>query len=292
MNHTELLKKVRTIELKTRRLVDTFFCGEYHSAFKGQGMEFAEVREYQYGDDVRTIDWNVTARAQRPYIKKFSEERELTVMLCVDISASSGFGSTTALRKELLVEIAAMVAFSAIKNNDKVGLLLFHDDVAKVIPPEKGKKHGLRVIRELLTCDFNHQGTDFNPALGYLNKILKRKTSVFILSDFISAISYDQVFRLTSRKHDVIPVVLRDELEQLLPRVGLIKLLDLESNKEVIVNTSSDEFQEVFSAKQKRQKDQLDKLFSRCSTDAIYISQQQSYVEPFMKYFKKREVKR
>jgi len=292
MDQTELIRKVRAIELKTRRLVNTYFSGEYHSAFKGQGMEFSELREYQYGDDVRTIDWNVTAKTDTPFIKKFAEERELNVMLVVDTSASGSFGSSTILRKQYIIEMAAMIVFSAINNNDKVGLLMFGQDVQKIIPPAKGRKHGFLIIRELLANEFKDQGTNLNQPLEYLNHLLKRKTTLFVLSDFISDSDFGKVYKITARKHDLVPVFIRDLLEEKMPEVGLINFKDLESGKEFMVNTSNPNFQSYFREQISSKNKNLDQLFKSSKTDAINISLQKSYVEPFMHYFKKREFKR
>ena len=239
MDTTELLKKVRRIEIKTRGLSRNIFAGQYHSAFKGRGMAFSEVREYQFGDDVRDIDWNVTARQQRPYIKVFEEEREMTVMLLVDVSASRNFGAVGELKKEMITEIAATLAFSTIQNNDKIGVIFFSDRIEKFIPPQKGKKHVLYIIRELIDFTPEHTGTELSQALRYLTNAIKKRCTVFFISDFITPEDFSNAMTIANRKHDVVAIQVYDKRETELPRAGLVKLCDAERGKEVWVDTSS-----------------------------------------------------
>ena len=239
MDTTELLKKVRRIEIKTRGLSRNIFAGQYHSAFKGRGMAFSEVREYQFGDDVRDIDWNVTARQQRPYVKVFEEEREMTVMLLIDVSASRLFGAVGELKKEMMTEIAATLAFSTIQNNDKIGVIFFSDRIEKFIPPQKGKKHVLYIIRELIDFTPEHTGTDISQVLRYLTNAIKKRCTVFLMSDFITPEDYSNAMTIANRKHDVVAVQVYDKREAELPRVGLIKFRDAERGNEVWVDTSS-----------------------------------------------------
>ena len=239
MNRNELLKKVRKIEIKTKGLSQNIFAGEYHSAFKGRGMTFSEVREYQYGDDVRDIDWNVTARYGKPYVKVYEEERELTVMLMVDVSGSKDFGAVGMSKREMMAEIAATLAFSAIQNNDKVGVLFFSDKIEKFIPPKKGRKHILLVIRELLDFEASSPGTDINHALEYLTSALKKRCTTFLVSDFIDDGDYYKALSIANHKHDLIAVQVYDKRETQMPNVGLVKMLDAETGAQRWVNTSS-----------------------------------------------------
>ena len=242
----EILRKVKRIEIRTRHLVNTVFSGEYHSVFKGQGVAFAEVREYQPGDDIRTIDWNVTARMGHPFVKVFDEERELTVMLMVDASASGDFGTVEQMKGEIGVELCALLAFSAIQNNDRVGLIIFTDEVEAFIPPKKGKKHVLRVIRELLYFRPTRRGTDIGAALDYLNRVTRRKSVVFLVSDFVAS-GYERALRVAGRRHDLVAVALQDPRETALPDVGIVELEDAETGEEILVDTSDPVVRDSFA---------------------------------------------
>jgi uncharacterized protein (DUF58 family) len=284
----EILKKVQQLEIRTRNLVNDVFSGEYHSAFKGRGMEFAEVREYQYGDDIRTIDWNVTARYNHPYVKVFDEERELNVMLVVDASRSGAFGSADKFKTEVAAEISALLAFSAIKNNDKVGLLIFTDEIEKYIPPHKGRAHVLRVIREVLYFQPESRGTRIGNALEYLLKGLKRRAIVFILSDFQDE-NFLKPLRVLNQKHDVVAIQIRDRREQELPRVGLLKLQDAETGQECWVDTSRRSFRELFWNAVEQTQQQFVKEAKMMQLDLIQIDTAESYVDPLIRFFKMRE---
>ena len=284
----EILKKVRHIELHTRHLVNDVFSGEYHSVFKGQGMEFAEVREYQYGDDIRAIDWNVTARYNHPYVKVLEEERELNVMLMVDASRSGAFGSYEKFKSEIAAEICALIAFSAIKNNDKVGLLIFTDEVEKYIPPRKGRSHVLRVIRELLY--FKPQSTRTNIANGleYLLKGLKRRSIVFIVSDFDDD-NFIKPLRVLNRKHDAVAIQILDKREKDLPPIGLVKMRDAETGDEIWVNTLDKKFMKLYSDYIGEKREKFSKEAKMMDLDLIQIDTAESYVEPLVRFFKMRE---
>ncbi|MCG2715570.1 MAG: DUF58 domain-containing protein [Candidatus Marinimicrobia bacterium] len=284
----EILKKVRYIELHTKHLVNDVFSGEYHSVFKGQGMEFAEVREYQYGDDIRTIDWNVTARYNHPYVKVLEEERELNVMLMVDASGSGAFGSYEKFKSEIAAEICALLAFSAIKNNDKVGLLIFTDDIEKYIPPRKGRSHVLRVIRELLY--FKPQSTKTNIANGleYLLKGLKRRSIVFIVSDFDDD-NFIKPLRVLNRKHDAVAIQMLDKREKDLPPIGLVKMRDAETSDEIWVNTLDKNFTKLYSDYIGEKREKFSKEAKMMDLDLIQIDTAESYVEPLVRFFKMRE---
>ncbi len=284
----EILKKVRRIEISTRGLVNQVFSGEYHSVFKGRGMSFAEVREYTYGDDIRNIDWNVTARTGSPHVKVFEEERELTVMLAVDVSASGEFGTRERMKDELAVEICALLAFSAIQNNDKVGLIIFSDRVEKFVPPRKGKRHVLRVLRELLHHQPEGRGTDVGVALEYLMHVTKRRAVTFVVSDFISK-DFAKALAVAGRRHDVVAVRIRDRGESALPPVGLIELEDAESGERVVVNTSDEYFQRAFAREVRDVDERLRKIFRRSKVDVIDLHPDEPYVRPLMKFFKDRE---
>ena len=288
MDTTELLKKVRRIEIKTRGLSRNIFAGQYHSAFKGKGMAFSEVREYQFGDDVRDIDWNVTARQQRPYIKVFEEEREMTVMLLVDVSASRNFGAVGELKKEMITEIAATLAFSTIQNNDKIGVIFFSDRIEKFIPPQKGKKHVLYIIRELIDFTPEHTGTELSQALRYLTNAIKKRCTVFFISDFIMPEDFSNAMTIANRKHDVVAIQVYDKRETELPRAGLVKLRDAERGKEVWVDTSSrrvrDGYAVWWSERQKRMEDSLKK--SR--VDMVSVATDEDFVIALMSLFKRR----
>jgi len=283
----EILKKVRKIEIQTRSVVNEVFSGEYHSVFKGRGMEFAEVREYITGDDIRTIDWNVTARMGKPYVKVFDEERELTVMLLVDVSSSSDFGTVEQMKGEIAVELCALLAFSAITNNDKVGLILFTDQIEKFIPPKKGKKHVLRVIRELLYFKPKGKNTNLNNALEYLGRVINKKSVVFVVSDFIAE-DYQNALRIAGKKHDIIAISITDPREVELPIVGFIELEDAESGDTILVDTMDAEIRSVFTSKVLDDKEKREKMFKSMNIDYVDISTDKSYIEPLIKFFKKR----
>jgi len=284
----EILKKVRQIELRTRNLVNDVFSGEYHSIFKGRGMEFSEVREYQYGDDIRTIDWNVTARYNHPYVKVNEEERELNVVLAVDASGSGNFGSFAKYKSEIAAEICALIAFSAIKNNDKVGLTIFTDQVEKHIPPRKGKSHVLRVIREILY--FQPQSTQTRIANGieYLLRGLKRRSIIFVVSDFDDH-GYQKPLRVLNQKHDVIAVKIRDRREMELPAVGLLQLQDAESGEEIWVDTSQRRFRELYRQAMEQKRQQFLEEAKGMNLDFIEIDTARDYVDPLIRFFKMRE---
>jgi len=284
----EILQQVRYIELYTRHLVNDVFSGEYHSVFKGRGMEFAEVREYQYGDDVRTIDWNVTARYNHPYVKVNEEERELNVMLVVDASSSEVFGSYQKFKSEIAAEICAVLAISAIKNNDKVGLLIFTDEVEKFIPPRKGQGHVLRVIRELLYFNPESRRTCIAKGLEYLLKGLKRHSIIFIISDFDDE-NYSKPLQVLNKKHDVVAIQLLDSREQELPNIGLLKLEDAESGETIFVNTADKQFLKLYSDNVAEKRQQLAKEARMMDLDLIQINTAESYVEPLVRFFKMRE---
>ena len=288
MDTREILKKVRQIEIKTRGIVNQVFSGEYHSVFKGRGMEFSEVREYQYGDDVRTIDWNVSARFNHPFIKVFEEERELTVMLLVDFSGSGQFGSTTALKSEIAAEICAVLAFSAIKNNDKVGLLLFTDRIEKFVPPKKGRAHILRIIRELISFRPEGTRTNLREALEYFNHVTKKRSIAFILSDFLDS-GYDRILRVVSRKHDLIAVEISDPREETLPSAGMIKFRDAETGEERWIDSSDAKTQKEFARFWHGQRTHRHQLFLRSRVDEIPIRIDRPYLKPIVDFFKRRE---
>ncbi|MCF6158221.1 MAG: DUF58 domain-containing protein [wastewater metagenome] len=284
----EILKKIQQVEIHTRHLVNEAFIGEYHSVFKGRGMEFEEVREYQPGDEIRTIDWNVTARMGRPFVKRFVEERELTVMLLVDVSASGSFGSVRQLKKEVAVEICALLAFSAIKNNDKVGLIMFTDTIEKFIPPKKGVKHVLRVIRELLCLEPAGKGTNIPIALEYLSKVSSRRAISFIVSDFI-ANDYTHALRIANKKHDMIALTIVDPREQELPNVGFLELMDAETGEVILVDTANALARKEFKVANSRQMHERSGLFRSMGVDEIIITTNKPYVDPIIRFFRMRE---
>ena len=291
MKTSELIKKVRQIEIKTKGLSNHIFAGEYHTAFKGTGMAFSEVREYVNGDDLRTIDWNVTARYNSPFVKVFEEEREMTVMLMIDVSGSNNFGSNKNFKKELATEIGAVLAFSAIKNNDKVGVVFFSDIIEKFIPPKKGKKHILRIIREIISFTPSSKKTDLSVALEYFNSVISRRSICFILSDFISS-NFNKPLKIASRKHDVVAVKLIDKREEIIPNIGLVPIEDAESGKKIIIDTSSKFFiSKLLEEKQKRNR-KLKSLMSESSVDLINLYTGEDYVKPLINFFKKRSCKR
>jgi uncharacterized protein (DUF58 family) len=283
----ELLKKVRKIEIKTRRLSDHIFSGEYHSSFKGRGMTFSEVRQYQFGDDIRSIDWNVTARYNEPYIKVFEEERELTMMLMVDISGSESFGTQQQFKKDILTEISATLAFSAIQNNDKVGLLLFSDEIELFIPPKKGKTHVLRIIRELIEFEPRSQKTDLTFALKYLSNVMKKKAIVFILSDFMDN-GYDNALKIVGKKHDVTGIRVYDKLETEIPKLGMVPMKDVESGKTILVNTNSKSVRRNYRANYLRTVDYFEDSFTKSGSGVINTRIDESYVKKLLGYFKRR----
>ena len=284
----DIIRKVRRIEIRTRHLVNDVFSGEYHSIFKGRGMEFAEVREYQVGDDIRMIDWNVTARNDRPYVKVLEEERELTVMLLVDASASESFGSVRQMKTEIAAELAALLSFAAIKNNDKVGLIMFTDQIEKYVPPRKGRTHILRLIREILAFEPESSGTDIQKAVEYLLNVQRRRSVVFLLSDFWDH-SFKRSLRVANKKHDMIGFWLIDPKEEQLPEVGLLRLQDPETGEEMLVDTRDKELRELFRVSVENRQTQLRDLFTSINMDSVQIRTDESYVEPVMKFFKMRE---
>ena len=283
----EILKKVRKLEIRTKGMVNNIFGGEYQSAFKGRGMEFSEVRAYTYGDDIRQIDWNVTARTGEPYLKMFEEEREQILMLCVDISPSGIFGSKNQSKMDLAIEICAVLAFSAIKNSDKVGLVLFSDIIEKVVPPKKGRLHVLRLIRELFTTEPTGHGTDLREVLSYVNRLLNRRAIVVLFSDFQDE-KYDKQMKITNRKHDLVNIVINDDLEEELPDLGIIPMRDAETGKEVLVDTSSRKVRKAYKAKRLKEKARLKDKFLRMKIDTIDVHTNHSYVQPLMNFFHRR----
>ncbi|MFO8029397.1 MAG: DUF58 domain-containing protein [Cyclonatronaceae bacterium] len=283
----EIFRKIRRIEIRTKGLVNEMFGGEYQSAFKGRGMIFSEVRPYQFGDDVRQIDWNVTARNKEPYIKIFEEEREQTLMLCVDISPSGQFGSGTQRKLDLVTELSAVLAFSAIKNNDKVGLLLFTDRIEKVVTPRKGRAHVLRLIQELLTTEPQGSGTDIANATAYLTKILRRRSIFMLISDF-QASGFEKQLRIANRKHDFVSVVIDDSLERELPNLGLIPLRDAETGMYRVIDTSSKQVRSQYSRRRHNRMVRLQKLFLQHRIDSITLQTNESYIEPVMTFFQRR----
>ena len=283
----EILKQVRRLEITTRGMVNNVFSGEYHSVFKGRGMDFAEVREYQYGDDVRSIDWNVTARVGRPYVKVFEEERELTVMLAVDVSASGNFGSFERMKGEIAVEICALIAFSAIKNNDKVGLILFSNRIEKFVPPRKGRSHVLRVLRELLYFEPEGRGTDIGMALEYLMRVTRRRSVVFLVSDFLAS-GYQRPLQITAQRHDVVAVQMIDQREVELPPIGLIELEDAESGEHLLLDTSNSAFRQAFEREVEQTRSKLEQMFRKQNIDWIEIRTDRPYFDPLVRFFRDR----
>ncbi len=287
MDSKELLQKVRQIEIKTRGLSAQLFSGEYHSAFKGKGMTFSEVRDYSHGDDIRNIDWNVTARFNEPFVKVFEEERELCVMLLIDVSASGIFGSNTQLKKHFIAEIAAVLAFSSSLNNDKIGVILFSDKVEKFIPPKKGKKHVLRIIRDLLEFTPENKATNISVGLRYLANVIKKKSTVFLISDFIDN-NFSDAIKIANKKHDVIGLRIFDPKEKELPSVGLVKLSDNESGKEMWINTSSSKTKEAHKKWWLKQEAELNSIFIKSGIDFVSLNIDHPYIRPLMGLFKKR----
>ena len=287
MNASSLLKKVRKIEIKSKGLSNHIFAGEYHTAFKGTGMAFSEVREYQSGDDIRSIDWNVTARYNNPYVKIFEEEREMTVMLLIDVSASGDFGTNKQYKKDLATEIAAVLAFSAIKNNDKVGVIFFSDRIEKFIIPKKGKSHILRIIREIVSLEPDSKGTDVAMALEYFNSVIKRRSICFILSDFTSA-PFSKPLKIASKKHDIVGVRIHDKRESEMPNIGLVPMQDMETDKLVYVDTSDKEIRLNYSKTRSQKIKELNKIFETNGVDLVQISTGEDYVKPLVNFFKRR----
>ena len=287
METKELLKKVRKIEIKTRRLSDNIFGGEYHSAFKGRGMTFSEVRQYQYGDDIRNIDWNVTARYNEPFIKVFEEERELTLMLLIDISGSEFFGTQNQFKREVLTEIAATLSFSALKNNDKVGLILFTDEIELFIPPKKGRFHILRIIRELLEFKPKSKKTDINKALEFFSGVLKKKAIAFLMSDFISS-DYEKTLKIAAKKHDLTGIRIFDKHEVELPNLGLVPMIDQETGKYQLVHTGSKTLQRNHRNYTSRRELYFDESFKKSGAGTIICRTDESYVKKLLSYFKNR----
>jgi len=283
----EILRKVRRLEITTRGLVNDVFSGEYHSVFKGRGMEFSEVREYQIGDDIRTIDWNVTARYGHPYVKVFEEERELTVMLLVDVSSSGEFGTFERMKGEIAIEICALLAFSAIKNNDKVGLIIFTDKIEKFVPPRKGKSHVLRVLRELLYFKPENRRTDIGLALEYLSRIIQRRSVVFLVSDFLSG-DYERPLRIANKKHDIVAVHIVDPRELELPAIGYIEFEDAETGEQILIDTYDHEVRKLFTKKTTESLLHRDKLFRSMNVDSIAIHTDEPYFEPLIRFFRQR----
>ncbi|MEH6511638.1 DUF58 domain-containing protein [Maribacter arcticus] len=287
MDTKELLKKVRKIEIKTRRLSDHIFGGEYHSTFKGRGMTFSEVRQYQFGDDVRNIDWNVTARYNEPFIKVFEEERELTMMLMVDISGSELFGTTNQFKNEIVTEISATLAFSALKNNDKVGIILFSDQIELFIPPKKGKTHALRIIRELLEFKPMSNKTDIAQALKFLSSVMKKKAIVFVLSDFIDD-GYEKTLKITGNKHDLTGIRVFDEREESIPNLGMIQVEDAETGKLQLVNTQSKKVRNAYAEFHRERVTYFKESFTKSGCGTLDCRVDESYVKKLLGYFKRR----
>jgi len=284
----EILKKIRRIEISTKRLVNDLFSGEYHSTFKGQGMEFEEVREYMPGDDIRLIDWNVTARTGFPHIKKFREERELSVVLLVDASSSGQFGTRERFKSEMAAELCALLAFSAIKNNDKVGLIIFTDKIEKFVPPQKGRGHVLRLIREILVFQPEGIGTDIGAALEYFNSVIKRKSVVFLISDFLSE-EFKKPLQIANNKHDIIAMKISDPRESEFENVGLLDLEDAETGEVFVVDTASKQFRREFAARAEEDMQNLRRDFGIIDVDFINIQTDRSYIVPLINFFKMRE---
>jgi uncharacterized protein (DUF58 family) len=284
---TELLKKVRRIEIKTRGLSRHIFAGEYHSAFKGRGIAFSEVREYQYGDDIRSIDWNVTARFNHPYVKIFEEERELTVMLLIDVSGSGNFGTKVSYKRDMMTEVAAVLSFSAIYNNDKIGVIFFSDKVEKFIPPLKGRKHILRIIRELLEFKSGSHGTNLDEPLRFLTNAIKKRCTAFIISDFIVP-EFEEALRIASNKHDIVALKVYDPLEQSMPDIGLVKVSDAETGEEKWIDTSSLYMRSAYEKWWSNHVDVIKNIFKRCGVDSTELRTDLDYVSPLIKLFEKR----
>ena len=288
METSELLKKVRRIEIKTRGLSRNIFAGQYHSAFKGRGMAFSEVREYQYGDDIRDIDWNVTARYVRPYVKVFEEERELTVMLLIDVSGSRDFGSVNVMKKEVITEIAATLAFSAIQNNDKIGVVFFSDKIEKFIPPQKGKKHILYIIRELIDFHPEETRTDISQVLKYLTNAIKKRCTAFLISDFIDKEGFKDALTVANRKHDMVAIQVYDRRETELPAVGLMKIKDAETGKERWIDSSSARVRAAYKEWWEKRQAKMSDTFKKCRVDSVSVRTEDDYVKSLIALLDKR----
>jgi uncharacterized protein (DUF58 family) len=286
----EMLKKIRRIEIRTSHMVNEVLAGQYHSAFKGRGMEFEEVRTYQIGDDVRSIDWNVSARYGHPYVKQFREERELTVMLLVDLSRSHQFGTSEQLKRELAAEVAATLAFSAIRNNDKIGMISFTEQVEQYVPPKKGLRHVLRLVRDLLYLEPVGTGTDLNVAFEHLSRVTSRRCVVFVISDFQDS-DYENPMRIAKRRHDLIPITITDRREVELPDVGLVELVDTETGETVLVDTSNKALRRYYAADAVAAADERSQLFRRCNVDSIDVMTGESIVEPLQRFFRARKAR-
>jgi uncharacterized protein (DUF58 family) len=289
METSELLKKVRKIEIKTRGLSNHVFSGEYHSAFKGRGMTFSEVREYQPGDDIRSIDWNVTARFNTPFVKVFEEEREMTVMLLVDVSASGEFGTQKQLKQDLITELCAVLSFSSIQNNDKIGVIFFTDKIEKFIPPNKGKKHVLRIIRDLIEFKPEHKKTDLTVALKYLTNAIKKKSVAFVISDFMDK-NFSDALKIANKKHDLVALRVYDKREQEIPDIGLVKMLDAETGEFRWIDTSDKETRKHFVVEGLKHEAFIKDVFNKSGVDAAYINTAEAYITPLMNLFKRRIV--
>jgi uncharacterized protein (DUF58 family) len=290
METSEILKKVRKIEIKTRGLSNNIFAGQYHSAFKGRGMAFSEVREYQFGDDVRDIDWNVTARFHKPYVKVFEEERELTVMLLIDVSGSLDFGTQRQMKKDMVTEIAATLAFSAIQNNDKIGVIFFSDKIEKYIPPKKGRKHILYIIREMLDFHPESKKTDVKLAVEFLTSVIKRRCTAFMLSDFFARNDFENALTICNRKHDVVAIQVYDQRAKMLPDVGLLKVVDAETGHEMYVDTSSAKLRRAHTAYFMNRQATLRQTFNRSNVDHVSIATNDDYVKSLLQLFAMRGV--
>ena len=292
MESTEIFKKVKKIEIKTRGLSNHIFSGQYHSAFKGRGMTFSEVREYEYGDDIRNIDWNVTARFNHPFVKIFEEEREMTVMLLIDVSGSNDFGSRQQSKRDLTAELAAVLAFSAIQNNDKVGVIFFSSKIEKFIPPKKGSTHILRIIREIVDFKPEESGTDIAEGLRFLTSAIKRRTTAFLISDFMTGNDFERELRIAANKHDLVALRITDRREMDIPKVGLVKFRDAETGQERWVDTSSRAWHNAYLQLIKEESVKLNRLFTKQGIDNTLIYTDEDYVKPLMQLFKKREARR
>ena len=292
MESTEIFKKVRKIEIKTRGLSNHIFSGQYHSAFKGRGMTFSEVREYEFGDDIRNIDWNVTARFNRPFVKIFEEEREMTVMLLIDVSGSNDFGSLSQSKRDLTAELAAVLAFSAIQNNDKVGVIFFSSKIEKFIPPKKGSSHILRIIREIVDFQPTERGTDIGEGLRFLTSAIKRRTTAFLISDFMTTKSFEKEMQIAANKHDLVALRITDRREMDIPKVGLVKFRDSETGVDRWVDTSSNAWRKAYQQMIQYKSSELSRTFSVHGIDNTLIYTDEDYVKPLMQLFKKRESRR
>lgn len=288
MDANELIKKVRQIEIKSRGLSQNIFAGQYHSAFKGRGMAFSEVREYQYGDDIRDIDWNVTARHGKTYVKVFEEERELTSMLLIDVSGSQTFGTSQQLKREYVTEIAATLAFSTIQNNDKIGVIFFSDKIEKFIPPQKGKKHILFIIRELINFQASSHKTDLQGALKYLTQVMKKRCTTFIISDFVDETAYKDALTIANRKHDIIALQVYDKMEAELPNVGLMKVADAETGEERWIDTSQKRIRQQYSSWWKNRQTVMEETFNRSRVDSVSMRTDEDYVKALLNLFRRR----